>query len=191
MGTSLYLITNTKLTGEETKKDWNLILEKLKELNLEYTSLIKADGTILKESGDWNYKVNNYKDEPFSVEFLGPFNIEPILYQDIGIIDTIHRYSVLYKLSDLDWFHTFRKNLFDIVKVIGGTEVIYVADNSCDKLANYLYNMAWENVPYEVIKNKMIQDLGTPVTDYSKLNYDKLDYRNITEFFLDDFSDIN
>ena len=36
----------------------------------------------------------------------------------------------------------------------------------------------------------MIQDLGTPVTDYSKLNDEKLDHRNITEFFLDDFSDI-
>lgn len=48
--------------------------------------------------------------------------------------------------------------------------------------------MAWENVPYEDIKEKMIQEFGQPITDYSKLNYDKLTYRKINEFFLDDFS---
>lgn len=190
MGTSLYLITNTKLSGNETKKDWELLLQKLKSLKLETTSYVAANNQILKGYGDWEYKINNYEDEPFSVEFTGPFSIEPELYTNLGIIDTIYRYNVLYKLSDLDWFKSYRKDLYNIIKIIGGTEVIYLADNACDKLNDYLGDMAWEDVPYEVIKNKMIQDLGTPVTDYSKLNYDKLNYRNITEFFLDDFSDI-
>lgn len=51
------------------------------------------------------------------------------------------------------------------MKIIGGTEVIYLADNACDKLSTYLECMAWENVPYEDIKEKMLQEFGQPLTD--------------------------
>ena len=49
--------------------------------------------------------------------------------------------------------------------------------------------MALQNVPYEEIKEKMILEFGNPVTDYSKLDSKKLNFGNITEFILDDFSD--
>ena len=73
---------------------------------------------------------------------------------------------------------------------MGGTEIIYVADNSCNKLGFYLECMAMENIPYEDIKARMISELGNPVTKYSDLDYSKLTYANITEFFLDDFKDL-
>ncbi|MFV0505772.1 MAG: hypothetical protein ACK5L5_03540 [Bacteroidales bacterium] len=36
----------------------------------------------------------------------------------------------------------------------------------------------------------MIKEFGQPATDYSKLDSDKLDYDEITEFILDDFADL-
>jgi len=194
MSTSLYLITNTKLTGNETKKDWDLILEKLKQLNFETTSYTNANFETIKETGDWRYEFDGNEADgfPFHVEFLGPFAFFPSIYSNIGVIDTIYRYSVLYDFVyyGLDWFDSYRKNLYEIVKIMGGTEVIYLADNICVKLSYYLDCMALENVAYEEIKQKMIEEMGLPITDYTKLNRQTFSYETVNEFFLDDFADL-
>ena len=65
----------------------------------------------------------------------------------------------------------------------------YIDEDDEDKLSRYLEHMAWENVPYQEIKEKMIQEFGQPITDYSTLDYDALTYRKIDEFFLDNFHD--
>jgi hypothetical protein len=190
MGTSLYLITNSKLTGNETQKDWDSILDALKKLNLEKCSYINENKEIIKETGEWYYQILDEEEMPYNICFEGPFNYWPDLYGNIGIISTIYRYSLLYKIYSYDWFETFRKDLFNIVKIMGGTEVIYLADNGCDKLATYLECMAWENMPYKEIKQKMIEQFGQPITEYSKLNVEALSYESIKEFFLDDFADL-
>lgn len=46
------------------------------------------------------------------------------------------------------------------------------------------------NIIYELVKQKMMEELGSPVTDYSKLNIESLNFKNIPEFFLDDFADL-
>ena len=189
MSTSLYLITNSKLSGNETEKDWEKMVSELSQLNLQTTSYVNENNHIIEQYGDWSYRIDNFEDDPFCVDFEGPFPIQPSLYSNIGIISTIYRYRLLYEFYGYDMHYEFRKELFDIVSIIGGTEVIYLADNACDKLCNYLECMAEENFPYEIIKQKMIEELGNPVTDYSKLDYDKLSYWKINEFFLDDFSD--
>ncbi|MDX2190323.1 MAG: hypothetical protein SFY32_10695, partial [Bacteroidota bacterium] len=143
-----------------------------------------------KETGDWSYRIHYDKSDPFNVDYEGPFHIQPQLFSDIGILSTIYKYRLLYEIYEFDWFDSFRLDIFNIIKIIGGTEVIYLADNSCDKLGFYFECMALENVPYEEIKKQMIIELGQPVTNYSKLNFDSLNYRNITEFFLDDFADL-
>ena len=191
MATSLYLITNSKLTGKETQKDWERIVGKLDQLKMDTTSYVNAQNEIVKEYGSWSYDIEHEEEYlTFNVDFVGPFHIQPRLYSNIGVIYTIYKYSLLYEIYGCDWFGSFRKNLFNIVKIIGGTEVIYLADNTCDKLSTYLECMAWENVPYEDIKEKMLQEFGQPLTDYSKLNYDTLTYAKIDEFFLDDFNDL-
>ena len=81
----------------------------------------------------------------------------------------------------------FRKNIFDIITVFGGTEIIYLADNSCDKLSGYLECMVWEGVAYNEIKKKMVQDKIPFVSDYNKLKLENLSYSNITEYVFDDF----
>ena len=191
MATSLYLITNSKLTGKETQKDWERIVGKLDQLKMDTTSYVNAQNEIVKEHGSWSYDIEHEEEYlTFNVDFVGPFHIQPRLYSNIGVIYTIYKYSLLYEIYGCDWFGSFRNNLYNIVKIIGGTEVIYLADNTCDKLSTYLECMAWENVPYEDIKEKMLHEFGQPLTDYSKLNYDTLTYAKIDEFFLDDFNDL-
>ncbi len=191
MATGLYLITNSKLTGKETQKDWERIVGKLDQLKMDTTSYVNAQNEIVKEYGSWSYDIEHEEEDlTFNVDLVGPFHIQPRLYSNIGVIYTIYKYTLLYEIYGCDWFGSFRKNLYNIVKIIGGTEVIYLADNACDKLSTYLECMAWENVPYEDIKEKMLQEFGQPLTDYSKLNYNTLTYAKIDEFFLDDFNDL-
>jgi len=155
---------------------------------MDTTSFINADNEIIKETGDWDYEVEEDPEYPFNVDFSGPFHIQPCLYKNIGVIYTIYKYRLLYEMPEVYFLNSFRKDLFNILKIIEGTEVIYLADNACNKLSTYLELMAWENVPYEDIKEKMIKEFGKPITDYAHLNFNKLSYSKINEFFLDDFN---
>ena len=49
--------------------------------------------------------------------------------------------------------------------------------------------MAWEGYSYEVIKGKMISELGEPRPFRHLARNDNLDYSLITDFILDDFQD--
>ena len=179
------------MTGKETHKDWDRIVSELNQLQMDTTSHVNGQDEIIKEYGSWSYDIElEEEDFPFNVDFGGPFHITPRLYSNIGVIDTIYKYRLLYEIYSFDWFESFRNDLYNIVKIMGGTEVIYLADNACDKLSNYLEVMAWENVPYNDIKERMLQEFGQPKTDYSKLNFDSLTYAKIDEFFLDDFKDL-
>lgn len=188
MGTSLFILTNSKLNGNEREADWERIRNQLVALNWEQTSIYQ-NGKYIQETGEWVYYLNNVASSNTVAEFEGPFNFTPDFYMNIGVIHSIYRYALLYEIHHLDWFTTFRKSVFDLVQIMGGTEVIYVADNACDKLSEYV-GMAWENTAYEQIKERMILELGIPVTDYSQLDVSKLDYRQITEFVFDDFGDL-
>lgn len=194
MGTTLHMLTNAKIACNESEQNINKIMQKLKDLNLETTYRVGPNNTTIKETGDWEYFVEEEKNAsyytPYNVSFEGPFSCTPTLYTNIGIIWTMYRYSFIYQYKEIAWFSNFREEAYKVVKAIGGTEIIYVADNACDKLATYLECMAWENIPYNTIKEEMIKEFGNPVTDYKKLDFNKLDYKHITEFFLDDFSDL-
>ena len=193
MGTDLFILTNCKLRGNEPTDYFDDILRKLKDLKLKRTFHTNAQGERIQQHGDWTYRTEAAQPEndlPFRVEFEGPFSFEPVLYTNVGVVFSSYRYSALYKLYELNRLDSFRKELFGVITCIGGTEAVYVADNSCDKLSGYLENMAQENVPYEEIKSRMIGDLGEPVTDYSQLQSNLLNYRKITEFVFDDFANL-
>jgi len=189
MGEDLYAITNSKFTGNETKKDWDQILEKLKSLNLEKTLTVEND-ELIRMKGDWSYSINVDPELSFLVDFEGPFQFNPLIFSNIGVIGTNLNYSILYHAHKLGSFKEYRRRLYDIVRIFGGTEVIFLAYEECDQLSHILDKMAFENTPYEEIKEKMILEFGNPVTDYLKLEYEKLNFGNITEFILDDFSDL-
>lgn len=186
MATSLYLTTNSKLRGKVAQEEWDRIVRELNQLQLDTTSYVYEKNEIIKENESWSYNIEEEEEYIlFNVDFGGPFHIQPRLCSNIGVIYTIYKYRLLYAIYGFDWFISFRYDLYNIVKIIGGTEVIYLADNACNKLSIYLECMAWENVPYEEIKEKIFQDFGQQVTEYTKLNYDTLTYQKI-----DDFSDL-
>jgi hypothetical protein len=189
MKADLYAITNSKFTGNETEKDWNQILEKLKSLNLEKTLNIENDELIRME-GEWTFSLNVDPELSFLADFYGPFQFNPLIYSNIGVISTNLNYSILYRTQNLSLFNEFRKRLYSVVQIFGGTEVIFLAYENCKQLNHVLEDMALQNVSYQEIKEKMILEFGNPVTDYRKLDYEKLDLENITEFILDDFSDL-
>ncbi len=189
MGEDLYAITNSKFTGNETNKDWDQILEKLKSLNLEKTLKVEND-ELIRMKGQWSYSFNIDPEFSFLVDFDGPYQFNPLIYSNIGVISTNLNYSILYHAHKLGSFDEYRKRLYSIVQVFGGTEVIFLAYENCDQLSHILEDMALQNVPYEEIKEKMILEFGNPLTDYSKLDSDKLNFDNITEFILDDFRDL-
>lgn len=139
MGTSLYLITNAKLSGKENTKDWDSILGELKAIDMNRSQYFNDDGKLVYDEGDWEYYIEEENEDfPFSVHFEGPYPISPSLYSNLGIIHTIYRYSWLYKMYAIEELDSFRLSVFNVVKAIGGTEVIYLADNACDKLSSYL-----------------------------------------------------
>ncbi len=191
MATDLYILTNAKFAVNERLEYFDSITNNLKAIPLKRAEYMHK-GKWLVEEGDWSYQVHQEEDEGenyYSIWFNGPYAYFPIMFPNICYIRTIFRYSTLYKIFESYWIDSFRKDIFSIVKAVGGSEVIFVADNACDKLNGYL-SMAWANYPYEVIKAEMLKEFGEPVADYSKLDYNKLNYRNITEFVFDDFKDL-
>lgn len=193
MATDLYAITNAILPKELTFKFIYKKIEELKALNISSSKSLNIDEngkeTYEKDTQEWCFEVRN--EQGFvEIYFNGGFPYSITLLANICYISTIYKYRLLYEIYDSYYLKKFRTDLYNIVKVFGGTEIIFLADNGCDKLSTYLELMAWENIPYQDIKQKMIQDLGQPITDYSQLDFDTLSYRNITEFVLDDFKDI-
>jgi len=189
MATDLYILTNAKFAVSESLEFFDIITSKLKALPLNRAQYMHK-GKCLEVEGDWNYKVyQEEEDNYYSIWFDGPYAYFPKMFPNICYISTTFRYSTLYQIFEYNRVDSFRKDVFSIVKAVGGSEVIFVADNACDKLNGYL-SMAWDNCPYEVIKAEMLKEFGQPVTDYSKLDYIKLNYQNITEFVFDDFKDL-
>ena len=181
MSTELFAITNTSLNGKDSFNEWEKIIENLNEL--------KNDNSKINK---WNFEIEPELDiYPFNVSFYSSNNSQPTLYENICVIKTIYKYNLIYQNYTLDWFVNFRNELHQIIKILGGTEVIFLAYGAPNRLSHYLENMAWENVSYEEIKTLLIQEFGQPITNYADLNLSKLDYKNIKEFFLDDFSDLN
>lgn len=190
MATDLYAITNSKLTGKETPEHWNEVLEKLKGLQMDTISTVGPNEEFIKLKGSWEYEIETYPDFPFSVSFGGPYDICPTFYSNTGVISTIYRYGLIYNSQEIYFFSSFRKKLYEVMCLMGGTEVIYLADNGCDTLGHCLEFMAWEDTPYETIKSELIKKFGPPKTDYAQLEMRNLDYSKIIEFFVDDFTDL-
>lgn len=191
MATDLFILTNAKFSVDEKMAYFDKITQKLKAIPLNRTKS-RRKGKWVEGKGDWSYYLEKEDDMGipyFSIWFDGPYAYFPIMFPNICYIGTIYRYSTLYRVFLDEWVDSFRKNIYNIVTAVGGTEAIFVADNACNKLDGYL-QMAWVNTPYETIKAEMIEEFGKPVTDYSLLDFNKLDYRNITEFILDDFNDL-
>lgn len=197
MSTSLYIISNIKTNKAEVVRKKDIYLKQLKALKLDHTFYFNANNEKIMDEGDWVFEL--YKDS-YGEEFMGfnsPFVFGLSLYEDCLLISTIYKYSYLYKYNSnssffdffTDYYQTdFRKDIFNIISIFGGTEIIYLADNGCDKIGTYLACYIEEGVSYNEVKTMMKKD-GTPfANDFNKLDYKGLDYANIKEYLCDDFS---
>ena len=206
MATDLYLISNISNSKEDVLAKKEFYLKELKKLKLVRISDFR-DGKYREREGDWEYELPNQYDEPEDLEqfpemvdkellsFNSPFVFNIRVYENCLELTTIYKYSYLYEdeyrgsAMYEESLLEFRKNIFDIITVFGGTEIIYLADNACDKLSTYLESMAWEGVSYTEIKQKMLLDEIPFVNDYNMLILKNLRYSKITEYVFDDFKD--
>lgn len=201
MATDLYLIAKIKTSKEEVLREKDNYLKQLKELNFDTIGV----AGVGKLTGEWEYELplkyepeNDYEIQDESAEeiicFLGPFVFNVYVYENCLLLSTIYKYRFLYKDSgsyQSDYLYQFRTEILEILNIFNAEkEIIYLADNGCDKLSNFLEGQVWEGVSYEEVKQNMI-DSGIPFTkDYDSLDYGKLSYSNIFEYVYDDFEDI-
>lgn len=191
LGTTLYAITNSQLSGNETEQDWQQLLKKLQALDLPRAETWQYGNTYKEDEGEWEYELNPFgADDTFgcAVCFNGPFKFMIYLYPNAAVISTIHRYWILQKIELIwdEWFADFRKDLYSVVQALGGTEVIYLPDNNRQPLCSYL-DMIEDGVAYLEVKQQLIKDLEPPVTDYMKFGAAAKEQER---FMLDDFADL-
>lgn len=197
MATDLHIISNcrsfTKNSIEEHKDEF---LAKLKVLKLDHITVIDSG----KLTGDWEYefpKIYCKKQDRVILDteakelisFDSPFVFNIRVYGNCIELITIYKYRFLYEDEKTDYINEFRKNIYDIISIFGGTEIIYLADNACDKLAEYLECQVWEGVSYQDIKKDMLNKELPFVSDYNSLKLDDINYSNIKEIVFDDFKD--
>lgn len=203
MATDLYIISNIKLNRKEIleKKDW--YIEQLNALRLECTistSIIKPKSKMNYNFWEYDFPIiyNPDNDEeiidiesPVIIEFDSPTVFGIRVYENCLELTTIYRYRFIYHEGGFisDYFWEFTKNIYDIISIFGGTEIIYLADNGCNILTDYL-GKVWEGVSYEEVKKDILSKKIPLVSDYYQLNYDELDYRNIKEIVFYDFNDL-
>lgn len=202
MATDLYIISNITTSKEEVVRKKDFYLEKLKELNLETISIIQPDNKSKKLKGDWNYEFDEdiydeatikELDNKELIRFQSPTMYSLSIYEGCLEIMTFYRYFDLYDWHkhETDYFKSdFRKEIFNIISIFGGTEVIYLADNGCDKLSTYLELKVWEGVSFNDIKNEMKNDNIPFRKDFNELDENEYNYTNVKEYLYDDFSDL-
>jgi hypothetical protein len=182
MATSLYAITNASLAGQNTPKYWDEIVDKLKALDWDRTFTPTGENGYKQDQGEWYYEVEEKTEyNPYQIRFEGPYAITFDLMPNTCLIYTIYRYSLLY--DDAYFLDKFLAQLFEILELVGGTEIIFLADNACNKLCELLelsvLELEWT---FEQVKESLTQQLGDPIMDLNMLQDKKLDYNNITEW---------
>ncbi len=202
MATDLYIISNIKTSKEEVVRNKDIYLKKLKALGLGHISICQPDNSSKKLEGDWTYEFDEdiYDEETLKelgckelIYYNSPFEFDVSLFEGCLEISTIYKYIDLYDwiTHDGEYYKgEFRNKVFEIISIFGGTEVIYLADNGCDKLSSYLELKVWEGVSYDDVKNEMKQDNVPFRNDFDNLISKELSYSNISEYLYDDFSDL-
>ncbi|MEZ4801138.1 MAG: hypothetical protein R2797_00080 [Gelidibacter sp.] len=203
MATDLYIISNIETSKDEVLSNKDNYLMRLKALDLSHTyypSLVDDREVWFKSEGDWEYELPTIYDDITDtlipdgeakeiISFESPFVFSIRVYPDCLELTTIYKYRYLYEGGDYDALNDFRKNVYDIISIFGGTEIIYLADNGCDKLSRYLELEVWEGASYQSIKKDMLDKGLKFVSDYKTLKLDNLTYSNINEIVYDDFKD--
>jgi len=122
----------------------------------------------------------------------GSFSI--YIFKDTITLASYPRYSYIFYKKNDDYFrehypqyqYRFSELTYRILKLFKGEEIIYLADNGCDKLHDYLNGIYEEKLSYSEVKKAMIKSNTPVITNYFELDYEKLNYRDIKQFMFDD-----
>lgn len=216
MSTLLYIVSNIKVSLEKvlTRKDW--FVEQLNQ-NYYYAPIFTGFDIELEKinNNDWGYelpmtwcfetdKAIPDTDIPDHIIFESPSSSFYIIaYNESLVLATGYKLSQLYYDSTFDDFveipfdyedfnqkvANFRKSIYSVLSIFGGTEIIYLSDGSCGRLFNYLTKIE-EGESYQKVKKQMFAE-GLPIVrDYSLLNTKGLDYKDVKEYVFDDFDGI-
>lgn len=216
MATLLHIVSNIKVSLETvlTRKDW--FVEQLNQNHYFAPIFTSLDIEIEKiNNNDWRYELpmiwcyetdraipdpdnNSYIifESPSSTFYI-------VVYEESLVLATGYKLSQLYYNSSFDDFArmpfdyeefnqkvaNFRKSIFSIVSIFGGSELIYLSDGSCSRLFNFLTKIE-EGESYQEVKEQMLADNLPIVRDYSLLNTKDLNYKNIKEYVFDDLDGV-
>lgn len=199
MATDLYCIAKITTSKKEVLAKKDQWLQALNGLELEPITVIGVG----KLTGTWEYEFPTIYDEKTDtlildeeaelVMFDSPYVFSIRIYKNCLELTTIYKYRFLYDDPERcsDYLFEFRSDILNILNVFNaGNEIIYLADNACDKLSEFLECMVWEGISYDEVKQKMIDTKIPFVKDYDSLKLNELNYRNIKEYVYDDFYDI-
>lgn len=213
MATDLYIIANLSMSKAEVLQQKDLLVERLNRVSEALLSRFsKKDSlSMLQQGGNWMYEFPSYYDFESEEVQIGSITKEVLdfsgdsiysiyVYEDCMILSSGLRYAYIYRAFEVDLFlelpydyeelKEFRTAIQGLVSVFGCSEIIYLADNGCDKLTDFLLQVEGDGASYVDIKKQMESD-GIPIVrKYDRLDSAKLDYSNIIEYVFDDFSDL-
>lgn len=195
MATDLYIISNSiPISKSDFLDKLDAIIIALKALNLSSAYNLNLQNV----EGGWQYEFPEVYDEVTDsivpddeasefVYILSSYGFCIRLYSNCLELTTNYKYCFLYEDEKTEYFQEFRKEILSIISVFGGTEIIYLADNGCDKLSTYLELWTWKGKSYQEIKQDMIKKKLPFRKDYNNLKLDDLNYNDIYEIIYDDF----
>lgn len=193
MSTLLSAVGPMNLGLSDLSHQAEIILEQLRAYPFKRS--LKHDH-LTEEEGDWTYSISYYEKEahnPHSpwvdIDIRGPFCHFPVLRLNNIEIGSFYKYHLMMNNQSIPWFSEYRKELFEICRILNVPEVIYIADQS-NFLGGICQAMVWENYPYQEIKDKIWETMGPPTALADAKTFDSYDAEDEAgQWFLDDFAD--
>lgn len=194
MEANLYAVSNLKVKGSELLKESNEILEKLNALDMDYTLFPKSHNPEYFESDikrePWFYEPREGENSDSCLGiFTGPTVYYLKLHEEALEIQMLYQYSFLYHTLSNPYLEDFRKNLYQLIQIFGGDQIIFLADSGCDKLSDALQLGIWKGMSFEKVKEMFESEYRSLIRYYPKLDLSEPDYSDIREIILDDFGD--
>ncbi|HPI41733.1 MAG TPA: hypothetical protein PLJ21_13065 [Pseudobdellovibrionaceae bacterium] len=170
-----------------------IIIAKLKEYP--FHRAINHDG-VTECEGDWSYEIHYCEEDPgvpyapwMELHITGPFCIFPTIRNNNIELSYFYRYWYIAELTMAEWYEQFRREQFEVCRILGITEVCYLADQS-HITGGICQGSVWMNWPYERIKERLFE-IGPPTPREQAVSYTSYESNGEKEqWFMDDFADI-
>lgn len=171
------------------------LVERVKELALPPANSVhkNKDGstTLVADTPSYDYEIR-YISETRTIcvcanahgHMLSSIDVLP----DCVIITSLHHYSILYSAYELDWWKTFRTDLYRMLRITLSEECIYLPEDLIGHAK--LFNQAEEGeIGYHELKGQLYSTAGEPLQSFDERSCWKLG-NGEGQWFLDTFDDI-